>query len=88
MIKRIREVVPNTKLVYNNSPLFIWILNFCQQTFDTMQETDQDISAYDRKDLWDVKYDDTELVKTADERIRAFQANSSRESGILHHLVT
>src|SRR5690606_37098686 len=30
MVKRIREVVPNAKLVYNNSPSFNWTLNFRQ----------------------------------------------------------
>ena len=28
MVKRVREVVPNAKLVYNNSPSFNWTLNF------------------------------------------------------------
>jgi isocitrate lyase len=31
MVDRIREVVPNAKLVYNNSPSFNWTLNFRQQ---------------------------------------------------------
>ncbi len=88
MVKRIREVVPNAKLVYNNSPSFNWTLNFRQQIFDAMQEAGQDVSTYDRKDLMDVKYDETELGKTADERIRTFQADSSREAGIFHHLIT
>ncbi|MBA4081187.1 MAG: isocitrate lyase, partial [Erythrobacter sp.] len=34
MVDRIREVVPNAKLVYNNSPSFNWTLNFRQQVFD------------------------------------------------------
>jgi isocitrate lyase len=88
MVKRIREVVPNAKLVYNNSPSFNWTLNFRQQVFDAMQEAGQDVAAYDRNDLMDVKYDETELAKTADERIRTFQADSSREAGIFHHLIT
>jgi isocitrate lyase len=88
MVKRIREVVPNAKLVYNNSPSFNWTLNFRQQIFDAMQEAGQDVAAYDRNDLMDVKYDETELAKTADERIRTFQADSSREAGIFHHLIT
>jgi isocitrate lyase len=88
MVKRIREVVPNAKLVYNNSPSFNWTLNFRQQIFDAMQEAGQDVSTYDRDGLMDVKYDETELGKTADERIRTFQADSSREAGIFHHLIT
>ncbi|HEU4821573.1 MAG TPA: isocitrate lyase, partial [Qipengyuania sp.] len=31
MVDRIREVVPDAKLVYNNSPSFNWTLNFRQQ---------------------------------------------------------
>ena len=36
MVSEIRKVVPNAKLVYNNSPSFNWTLNFRQQVFDTM----------------------------------------------------
>ncbi len=31
MVDRIREVIPNAKLAYNNSPSFNWTLNFRQQ---------------------------------------------------------
>jgi isocitrate lyase len=34
MVNRIREVIPNAKLVYNNSPSFNWTLNFRQQVYD------------------------------------------------------
>ncbi len=34
MMDRIREVVPNAKLAYNNSPSFNWTLNFRQQVYD------------------------------------------------------
>ncbi len=34
MMDRIREVVPNAKLAYNNCPSFNWTLNFRQQVFD------------------------------------------------------
>ncbi|MDO6455434.1 isocitrate lyase, partial [Neptunomonas phycophila] len=57
MVNRIREVVPNAKLVYNNSPSFNWTLNFRQQVFDAMVEEGKDVSAYDRAGLMDVKYD-------------------------------
>jgi isocitrate lyase len=36
MMDEIRKVVPNAKLVYNNSPSFNWTLNFRQQVFDAM----------------------------------------------------
>ncbi len=34
------------------------------------------------------EYDDTELAAEADDRIRTFQADASREAGIFHHLIT
>lgn len=88
MVKRIREVVPNAKLVYNNSPSFNWTLNFRQQVFDAMSEAGKDVSAYNRDALMGVEYDGTELATVADEKIRTFQADSAREAGIFHHLIT
>ncbi|QFU22936.1 isocitrate lyase [Shewanella eurypsychrophilus] len=88
MVNAIREVVPNAKLVYNNSPSFNWTLNFRQQIFDIMQEAGNDISGYERADLMNIKYDETELGIQADEKIRTFQADSAREAGIFHHLIT
>ncbi len=88
MVNAVREVIPNAKLVYNNSPSFNWTLNFRQQAFDAMVEAGQDVSAYNRDELMDVKYDGTELAKIADEKIRTFQADGSREAGIFHHLIT
>ncbi|CEA05213.1 isocitrate lyase [Pseudomonas saudimassiliensis] len=88
MVNRIREVVPNAKLVYNNSPSFNWTLNFRQQVFDAMVAEGKDVSAYDRASLMSIEYDETELAKLADEKIRTFQADASREAGIFHHLIT
>jgi len=88
MMDRIKEVVPNAKLVYNNSPSFNWTLNFRQQVFDAWAEEGKDVSAYDRDHLMDEKYDDSELAVVADEKIRTFQADASREAGIFHHLIT
>ncbi|WP_151670701.1 isocitrate lyase [Nitrincola schmidtii] len=88
MVNRIREVVPNAKLVYNNSPSFNWTLNFRQQVFDAMAEAGADVSKYDRANLMSVEYDETELAIEADNRIRTFQADASREAGIFHHLIT
>ncbi|MFT5033787.1 MAG: isocitrate lyase [Bermanella sp.] len=88
MVNRIREVVPNAKLVYNNSPSFNWTLNFRQQVFDIMEGEGKDVSAYDRAGLMAEKYDSTELALIADEKIRTFQRDSSREAGIFHHLIT
>jgi isocitrate lyase len=88
MVNRIREVVPNAKLVYNNSPSFNWTLNFRQQIFDAMVEAGEDVSAYNRDNLMSVEYDETELATRADDKIRTFQADSAREAGIFHHLIT
>jgi isocitrate lyase len=88
MVKEIRKVIPNAKLVYNNSPSFNWTLNFRQQVFDSMKAEGLDVSAYERSQLMSVEYDDSELARQADERIRTFQADAAREAGIFHHLIT
>jgi isocitrate lyase len=88
MMDEIKKVVPNAKLVYNNSPSFNWTLNFRQQVFDDMKESGDDISSYNRDDLMNDKYDDTDLGKLADDKIRTFQADASKEAGIFHHLIT
>jgi isocitrate lyase len=88
MVNRIREVVPNAKLVYNNSPSFNWTLNFRQQVFDSWAEAGQDVSAYAREELMSAEYDETDLAIEADRRIQSFQADAAREAGIFHHLIT
>ena len=88
MVDRIREVIPNAKLVYNNSPSFNWTLNFRQQVFDAWAAEGKDVSAYDRAALMSVVYDTTELAAEADERIRTFQRDASARAGIFHHLIT
>ena len=88
MVDKIRETVPNAKLVYNNSPSFNWTLNFRQQVFDAWQESGKDVSAYDRDRLMSVDYDQTELAAEADEKIRTFQRDAAARAGIFHHLIT
>ena len=88
MMDEIRKVVPNAKLVYNNSPSFNWTLNFRQQVFDAMEEAGKDTSAYERDNLMDEKYDTTDLGIEADEKIRTFQADAAKQAGIFHHLIT
>lgn len=88
MVREIRKVVPNAKLVYNNSPSFNWTLNFRQQVFDDMAEAGQDVTQYDKERLMSADYDNTELAKVADERIRTFQLDAAKEAGIFHHLIT
>src|SRR3546814_7851919 len=88
MVDRIREVVPNAKLAYNNSPSFNWTLNFRQQVFDAWEKEGKDISAYDRTKLMSVDYDDSELAAEAVDRIRTFQRDAAKRAGIFHHLIT
>ncbi|WP_374405549.1 isocitrate lyase [Pelagerythrobacter sp.] len=88
MVNRIRETIPNAKLVYNNSPSFNWTLNFRQQVYDAWAKEGRDLSAYERDRLMSVDYDATDLAIEADERIRTFQKDSAREAGIFHHLIT
>ncbi len=88
MVKRIREVIPDAKLVYNNSPSFNWTLKFREQVFEEWEEAGKDVSAYDKSNLMSIDYDGSELASEADAKIRTFQADSAREAGIFHHLIT
>jgi isocitrate lyase len=88
MVDRIRKVIPNAKLAYNNSPSFNWTLNFRQQVYDTWKAAGADVTAYDRDHLMSVDYDGTALGAEADERIRTFQADASKRAGVFHHLIT
>src|SRR5690242_86969 len=66
MVDRIREVIPNAKLVYNNSPSFNWTLNFRQQVFDAWTAAGKDVSRYDRAKLMSAEYDASDLAAEAD----------------------
>ncbi|MEP3421102.1 MAG: isocitrate lyase [Erythrobacter sp.] len=88
MVNRVREVIPNAKLVYNNSPSFNWTLNFRQQVFDAWEAAGKDVSAFNRAGLMSIDYDGTDLAIEADEKIRTFQADAARHAGIFHHLIT
>jgi isocitrate lyase len=88
MMDRIRAVIPNAKLAYNNSPSFNWTLNFRQQVYDAWKEAGKDVTAYDRAKLMSVDYDGTDLATEADERIRTFQRDAAKRAGIFHHLIT
>ncbi|MDL2410484.1 isocitrate lyase [Rhizobium calliandrae] len=88
MVDRVRQVIPNAKLVYNNSPSFNWTLNFRQQVFDAWKNDGRDVSGYDRQKLMSEEYDDTPLAIEADESIRTFQRDASLRAGIFHHLIT
>ncbi|WP_299890472.1 isocitrate lyase [uncultured Lacinutrix sp.] len=88
MVNRIKETVPNAKLVYNNSPSFNWTLNFRNQAYEEMLMEGENMTAYDRNNLMNVEYDSTELSYRADEKIKTFQVDGAREAGIFHHLIT
>lgn len=88
MVNRIKEVVPNAKLVYNNSPSFNWTLSFRQQVFDSWKEEGKDVSAYERAALMSEEYDGTDLGKLADQWTADFQRDAAREAGVFHHLIT
>ncbi|MEM6965138.1 MAG: isocitrate lyase [Bacteroidota bacterium] len=88
MVNRIRAVVPNAKLVYNNSPSFNWTLNFRQQAYDAMAKAGTDVSAYNRFKLMDEQYDQTPLSELADKMILDFQKDAAHQAGIFHHLIT
>jgi isocitrate lyase len=88
MVARIREAVPNAKLVYNNSPSFNWTLNFRQQVLDAWAAEGRDVSTYERAKLMHSKYDLSDLGLEADRQIREFQRDASARAGVFHHLIT
>ncbi|MEM5565787.1 isocitrate lyase [Psychroserpens sp. AS72] len=88
MVNRVKDIVPNAKLVYNNSPSFNWTLNFRNQAYDDMLAEGENMTAYDRNNLMDSQYDGSELCFRADEKIKTFQIDGAKEAGIFHHLIT
>lgn len=93
MVDRVREVRPEAKLVYNNSPSFNWTLKFRDQVYQDWKAAGKDVSAYpdpavNQKGLMDIALDDSELALEADHLVQSFQADSAREAGIFHHLIT
>ena len=90
MVNKVRETIPDAKLVYNNSPSFNWTLKFREQVFDEWKAAGKDLSAYptDTSGLMAVELDDSELAVEADALIQSFQADAAREAGIFHHLIT
>lgn len=88
MVDRVKEVIPNAKLVYNNSPSFNWTLNFRQQAYDKMVFEGKDVSSYEKSDLMNEKYDGSYLSDLADKMIQSFQKEGAKNAGIFHHLIT
>jgi isocitrate lyase len=93
MVNAIREVRPEAKLVYNNSPSFNWTLKFREQVYTEWKAAGKDLSAYPDPEvnpmgLMDAAIDGTELSNAADAAVQTFQADAAREAGIFHHLIT
>lgn len=93
MVNRVRDVIPNAKLVYNNSPSFNWTLSFREQVYAEWKSAGKDVSAYPDpastpRGLMDVQFDTSELAVAADALVQSFQKDAAREAGIFHHLIT
>ncbi|MEE2784175.1 MAG: isocitrate lyase [Pseudomonadota bacterium] len=93
MVNRVRQVRPEAKLVYNNSPSFNWTLKFREQVYEAWKAAGKDVSSYpdpagNGKGLMDVALDGTDLALEADRLVQSFQADAAREAGIFHHLIT
>ena len=93
MVNKIRETVPDAKLVYNNSPSFNWTLSIREQVYAEWREQGIDVSCYPdpavvEKGLMAPEVDDTELGRAADALVQTFQKDASREANIFHHLIT
>src|SRR5579871_2709276 len=59
MVDRIRKVVPNAKLAYNNSPSFNWTLSCGEPASHAWTAAGKDGAADDRAALMSVDYDGT-----------------------------
>lgn len=90
MVNEVREVVPNAKLVYNNSPSFNWTLNLRKQVRDEwLAEGRINEGDYpEGNELMKADYDATELGKEADDRLQRFQHDISTQAGVFHNLIT
>lgn len=90
MVNAVREVVPNAKLTYNNSPSFNWTLNLRKQVREQwiaegkIAESDYPADVA----LMSAKLDETELGIEADARLQSFQTDISARAGVFHNLIT
>ena len=90
MVNAIKEVVPDTKLTYNNSPSFNWTLNLRKQVrrqwLSEGRISEADYPADGR--LMSAELDDTELGIEVDARLQSFQSDISARAGVFHNLIT
>jgi len=90
MVNAVREVVPNAKLTYNNSPSFNWTLNLRKQVREQWI-ADGKIAEGDYPadtTLMSAKFDETELGLEADAQLQSFQTDISARAGVFHNLIT
>lgn len=89
MVNRVKEVVPNAKLTYNNSPSFNWTLNLRKQVREDFLAAGKiDAADYPEAELMSARFDDTELGHEADARLQRFQYDISEKAGVFHNLIT
>lgn len=90
MVAEIRKAAPKAKLTYNNSPSFNWTLNLRKQVradWIALGRIDED-SYPDGASLMSPDFDDTELGREADARLRRFQVDIAAKAGVFHNLIT
>lgn len=90
MVAEIRKAAPNAKLTYNNSPSFNWTLNLRKQVrADWIAAGRIAANAYpDGAALMSPDFDDSELGREADARLRHFQFDLATKAGVFHNLIT
>ena len=89
MVNRIKEVVPNAKLTYNNSPSFNWTLNLRKQVrADWIAAGKISEGEYPEAELMSARFDETDLGREADARLQRFQYDISERAGVFHNLIT
>lgn len=90
MVAEIRKAAPKAKLTYNNSPSFNWTLNLRKQVRrDWIAECRIAENAYpDGVTLMSQEFDDSDLGREADARLRRFQFDISTKAGVFHNLIT
>ncbi|MBL3569784.1 isocitrate lyase [Rhodovulum sp. BSW8] len=90
MVNEIRQAVPNAKLTYNNSPSFNWTLNLRKQVRAQWlaEGTISEDSYPNGNELMKPDYDETDLGREADARLKAFQTDISTRAGVFHNLIT
>lgn len=90
MVSAVREVVPNAKLTYNNSPSFNWTLNLRKQVREQWIAEGKIAGGDYPEDnaLMSAKFDETELGLEADARLQSFQSDISARAGVFHNLIT